>query len=153
MMYIAHRGNISTKFSDRENSPSYLDEAISAGFYVEIDLWGVQGKFWFGHDKPQHVVHYEYVQNIAHKSFFHCKNVEAIDLLSDFVQDAHYFVHDTDDYTITSKGLVWCYPGKTPPKRNAIIVLPETFVDGISFYLAKYNAVGVCSDYVNDLIL
>ena len=26
--------------------------------------------------------------------------------------NCHYFWHQEDDYTITSKGIIWAYPGK-----------------------------------------
>ena len=39
MKLIAHRGNISGIDSERENSPDYIDEAISQGYDVEIDAW------------------------------------------------------------------------------------------------------------------
>ena len=37
--YIAHRGNVNGKNESRENSPDYIMEAISLGFYVEIDVY------------------------------------------------------------------------------------------------------------------
>ncbi len=153
MIHIAHRGNVDGPSPGRENSPSHIKEALELGFHVEVDLWGKDGGFWLGHDKPEYFVSHYYFLSHQDKFFIHCKNIEAIDILNKFVPDAHYFFHNTDDYTITSKGFIWVYPGKTPPKSNAIVVLPESFVDGICFYLSKHNPLGVCSDYVNDLIL
>jgi len=37
-IFIAHRGNIGLANSKKENSPEYIDEAIKAGFDVEIDV-------------------------------------------------------------------------------------------------------------------
>ena len=53
----------------------------------------------------------------------------------------HYFFHDEDDCTITSKGDLWVYPGKQPVK-NSIAVMPEWHRDDVS--LCK----GICSDNI-----
>ncbi len=42
MIWIAHRGNLEGPNKERENEPSYLKEAIEAGYDVEVD--GVIGK-------------------------------------------------------------------------------------------------------------
>ena len=44
MIFISHRGNISSKNTNRENSPEYIDEAIGQGFDVEIDVRIFPGK-------------------------------------------------------------------------------------------------------------
>ena len=38
MIYISHRGNTNGKNPARENTKSYIDEAIAKGFDVEIDI-------------------------------------------------------------------------------------------------------------------
>ena len=53
----------------------------------------------------------------------------------------HYFWHQNDDITLTSKGYIWAYPGKQPIK-NSIAVLPEIHNDDIS------NCIGICSDII-----
>ena len=50
------------------------------------------------------------------KILMHFVNLEKI--------KSNYFWHQNDDYTITSKGYIWAYPGKKLNK-NAIYVLPE----------------------------
>jgi hypothetical protein len=40
----------------QENSLDYIDEAIKAGFKVEVDLRRVGDQFFFGHDYPQYPV-------------------------------------------------------------------------------------------------
>jgi len=153
MLYIAHRGNISGPSIELENSPKHIQVALGYGFHVEIDLWGKDGTLWLGHDKPVHKIDPPYIIEHQDKFVCHCKNVEAIDILNEFVPGAHYFFHDSDDYTLTSRGYLWCYPERTPARKNSIVVMPERFTDGVSYYLAKHNVFGVCSDYVNDLIL
>ena len=38
MILIAHRGNINGSMIEKENSPSYLEEAINLGYHVETDV-------------------------------------------------------------------------------------------------------------------
>ena len=57
--------------------------------------------------------------------------------------NCHYFWHQEDDYTITSKGIIWTYPGKLLLK-NSICVLPELFNKQI------LNCLGICSDYIQN---
>jgi len=71
----------------------------------------------------------------------HAKTKSALEALNKI--SAHYFWHQEDDYTITSKGFIWTYPGKKL-LDNSICVLPE---------LANYkeiNCTGICSDFIQN---
>ena len=58
---------------------------------------------------------------------------------------SNYFWHQDDDYTLTSQGLIWTYPGKKTTS-NSIVVMPERFDKNLE---KEYNGVyGICSDYV-----
>jgi hypothetical protein len=51
-----------------------------------------------------------------------------------------------DDYTITSKGYFWTYPGKKISK-NSIIVLPEN-IDQLELeYMIKQSPYAICTDW------
>ena len=54
MIIIAHRGNVDGPNPERENSPDYIDEALSMGYDVEIDLRSKDKQLFLGHDKPQY---------------------------------------------------------------------------------------------------
>ena len=54
MILISHRGNINGKNTEKENHPDYIDEAITLGSDVEIDLWSIEGVLLLGHDEPQY---------------------------------------------------------------------------------------------------
>ena len=54
---------------------------------------------------------------------------------------AHYFWHQEDDYTITSKGYIWTYPGKKILPKS-ICVLPER----VNY--KKIDCLGICSDFI-----
>ena len=58
-----------------------------------------------------------------------------------YAYDIHYFWHQKDDITITSKGYIWAYPGKQII-NGSIAVLPEIHDEDVS------KCIGVCSDYI-----
>lgn len=149
MFLISHRGNIDGLNPDKENHPDYITSAAKNHFNVEIDIRLVDNKWFLGHDLPQYEVAEDFVQNMANYGILwcHAKNGEAINrLVSDKKYQAwNYFWHQEDDYTLTSNGFVWTYPGKTI-LSNSICVLPE---------IANYDTIacaGICSDYIKNYI-
>ena len=141
MIYISHRGNLKGRNVERENQPEYIDEAINAGFDVEIDMWWVDGKTYLGHDGPQYEVDDKWLSQRADKLWVHCKNVELLNWVRSTI--LHYFWHEEDTLTLTSKQYVWVYPGKQPV-IGSIAVMPEIHNDKIK------KCAGVCSDFVED---
>jgi hypothetical protein len=149
MKLISHRGNISGPNVERENSPEYIDEAISLGFDVEIDVRysKCEEKFYLGHDDPQYHVTRYWLAERMENFWIHCKNIEA---LFEFVNTGgyNYFWHQEDDFTLTSKNYIWTYPGKTYTPRS-VIVMPETSIDIDKLSdLKVYNCFAICSDYI-----
>lgn len=138
MKFIAHRGNINGKIIERENTSSYIDEAFSEGYEVEIDVHYIDGEWFLGHDKPSEKISFSFLKREG--LWIHCKNIEALTQLHG-EENINYFWHEEDDVALTSKGYMWVYPGKQPIP-NSIAVLPEKFEDDIS------QALGVCTDYV-----
>jgi hypothetical protein len=55
-------------------------------------------------------------------------------------KELHYFWHESDQFTITSKGIIWTYPGFI---KNAITVI-KTKQKNI-----PTNIFGICTDYVD----
>lgn len=143
MRYIAHRGNISGQDSIQENTPNYIDRAICLGYDVEIDVWYIDHKLYLGHDLPVYEVSYSFFINP--KLWIHCKNPEALLFFSEHNNNLlNFFWHEKDRYTITSKGIVWAYPGS---KLNSmsVSVLPETIFD---VNVKTSTIYGICSDYI-----
>lgn len=140
--FIAHRGNIDGPNKLLENTPEYIDQAISRGFDAEIDVWCVKGKLYLGHDYPQHPIISEFLLERSNKLWCHAKNLEAMIYLKK--NNLHFFSHDKDEYILTSKSYIWAYIGK-PINSEVICVMPE---------LGKYtqddisNCRGICSDYI-----
>jgi hypothetical protein len=141
MILISHRGNINGKIVEKENHPSYIDEAINLGYDVEIDMWWIDGKTYLGHDVPQYEVDDEWLTERINKLWVHCKNIELLNWIRSTT--LHYFWHEEDTLTLTSKNQIWAYPGKQPI-LGSIAVMPEINKDNISL------CIGICSDYIKN---
>ena len=141
MKLISHRGNINGKIIEAENRPDYIDDTIRLGYDVEIDLWVVDGKIYLGHDSFQYEINDEWLNERIDKLWIHCKNVESLNWIKN--TSLHYFWHENDTLTLTSKNYIWVYPGKQPIV-GSIAVMPETFNDDVS------SCLGVCSDFIQN---
>jgi hypothetical protein len=136
MKIISHRGNLYGQDASRENNIWAIDECISLGFDVEIDLW-VEDALYLGHDRPEHAIKQEYLINLANNLWIHAKNIKAVEWLSD-IKELNWFWHQTDTMTLTSKGIPWCYPGH-------YVSTGITVELGYQSMLPKLY--GVCTDY------
>lgn len=144
MIFISHRGNINGAIPERENHPDYIKEALAQGYEVEVDVWYDNFGWWLGHDKPQ----YKWAGGLFPETYWcHCKNIGALNEFRANVQYPHeckYFWHQNDDYTLTSSGHIWVYPGKPLGAYfNSIAVCPER-VSGWDLR----TAIGICSDNI-----
>lgn len=139
MILISHRGNINGSIPEAENNPEYIDNTIRLGYEVEIDVWWINGRIYLGHDKPQYEVSEEWLGERIDKLWVHCKNIELLSWIKS--TSLHYFWHENDTVTLTSKNYIWAYPGKQPI-IGSIAVMPELNNDNIS------QCVGICSDYI-----
>ncbi len=139
---ISHRGNISGK-SLLENSPDYIDNALEKGFDVEIDIRYTDNKLLLGHDKGQYPISLDWINERKNKLWVHCKDKYSIEYLNSKSSEIHFFFHEDDDLTITSKGFLWVFPGMQPV-QNSIAVMPELYNDNIK------QCIGVCSDFINN---
>jgi hypothetical protein len=139
MIFISHRGNIDGQNPERENSPSYIDETISLGYGVEIDIWFKDNKLFLGHDEPQYETSIDWLEKRKEHLWVHCKNIEAlVELINTKV---NCFFHYEDEVTLTSNSTIWAFPGKQPIKKS-IAVLPERNNDDLSV------CIGICSDFI-----
>ena len=146
MKIIAHRGNLDGPNPLRENSIDYIEEAISEGFDVEIDLRHKDHNFYLGHDQPQYHVPMTWLVKWKDKLWIHCKDLESLDIISSSPVDFHYFWHEHDRYTITSLGFGWVYPGQ-PPYKKSVIVLPEKSSYFDEQYAKSNRFYAVCTDF------
>jgi len=139
MLFISHRGNLTGKDTSFENHPDYIQEALSVGYNVEIDVWWYNERFYLGHDEPSYVMPETYLLNTS--LWFHCKNVEALQSIGSY-NSIKYFWHQEDDVTLTSNRKIWTYPGKKLVK-GAIAVLPEEEYNG-----NLWDCYAICTDTV-----
>lgn len=141
MILISHRGNINGRILEAENKPDYIDDTIRLGYEVEIDMWWINGKTYLGHDEPQYEVNDEWLGKRIDKLWIHCKNIELLNWIRS--TSLHYFWHETDTITLTSKNYIWAYPGKQPI-IGSIAVMPELNQENI------FDCIGVCSDFIEN---
>ena len=138
MILISHRGNINGPVPERENNPDYVQEALRAGYDVEIDVWHTPQNFFLGHNDPLYQVNQSFLTNA--RLWCHAKNKEALARM--LALNIHCFWHQKDDFTLTSKGYIWCYLNKYVD--GCIVNQPEKDVNFKSYKSYK----GICSDYI-----
>jgi hypothetical protein len=139
MKFISHRGNLTGVYPEKENSPAYIQEALSAGFDCEIDVWYIDGKLLLGHDAPTYTTTVEFLQD--NRLWCHAKNAEALEFM--LANNIHCFWHENDQRVLTSRGYVWTYPHKQLI-NNAVIVVLDKEIN----YEFISRAVAVCGDHV-----
>jgi hypothetical protein len=137
---ISHRGNLTGPHPATENSPDQITEVLSLGFDVEVDLWFEGDGWWFGHDLPQYKTNESYLREISRHAWFHAKNKGAFEGLLSMGRDIQCFWHQEDRFTLTSKGIPWCYPNNECD--GGVVVLKG---DSLPSYSSKI--LGVCTDY------
>ena len=135
MIIVSHRGNLSGRIPERENSPSYIEEAISAGYDVEIDVWFVDGQFYLGHDLPQYPVSSEWL--CSNPLWCHAKNKDALDKMMGL--EVNCFWHETDKFTVTSDGFLWCFPGNFSGNGVTVDLSEEVKIP-------NHPCLGICTD-------
>ena len=146
MLLIAHRGNINGP-SDRENTPAQIDWCVQNSIDCEIDIWKSGDTLFLGHDLPQYQISLDWLAKRKDKLWIHCKNSLALTFFSTQRDiDWNFFWHQEDEYTITSKGYVWVYPG-CEIVSESICVLPELWIDKYPSWDIGLCA-GICTDFV-----
>jgi hypothetical protein len=146
MIYIAHRGLFDGYNEEMENHPDQIRAALDAGFDAEIDVRLIDGKWFLGHDAPVHEVEQSFLSQAG--LWLHCKNEGALIELTRCREGFNFFWHQSDDFTLTSGGFIWTYPGKTVDPEFGVRVQPEW-----NKYWREdvHNIVGygVCSKFVS----
>lgn len=143
--HICHRGNLYGPNKQEENNPSVLIQREIEGLAVEVDVWYHEGGVWIGHDRPEYKVTWDWLA-ASRNRLLHAKDGKTLEfLLQESGKrgiDLHIFYHTEEDYVVTNKGIVICYPGK-PLLKGSLCMMPER---------ARYsvadiqNVFCVCSD-------
>lgn len=138
---ISHRGNLDGKNIELENNPEQIKKVLNMGFDVEIDLRIKNNKLYLGHDEPQYEIDKDFL--FLEGLWIHCKDILAATYCINYAEYLNIFVHDKEDYALTTQKYIWVYPGKyICTGAKSIAVLPELVENwDIS------NAYGVCTDF------
>lgn len=144
---ISHRGNTTGPFPNLENHPEYIMNALKKGYDVEIDIWNTVDGWFLGHDEPKYRIDYwEFTQSVNNdKIWYHAKNMKALEKLTYDFRPLQYFWHEDDRFTLTSKNVIWSFPGE-PLSEKSVCVLPEIF--GLTKEDTFWYCHGICSDYI-----
>lgn len=157
MLLISHRGNISGRNPEKENTIPYIQEAIDLGYMVECDLWVSENKLYLDHSyimiggyAEKTIFSFKnppipdnFLENNATALFIHCKNPEALSFCQG--KALNYFYHANDSFTISSFGFPIAH-SKQKAAKDTICMLPETH--GLSKESVK-DCLGVCSDIIS----
>lgn len=147
MKLIAHRGLTAGPNKNLENQPDTIKTSLGEGFDVEIDLWVVNGRLYLGHDEPMYNITEEFITTPG--MWVHAKSLGTLHWLVNSKLDINYFWHENDSYTLTSKGYIWAYPGKSLT-TSCVMVMPE-WEDQTLNNARTADCYAICSDYVKKL--
>ena len=146
MKLISHRGNIKKPNPKRENSPSYIDIAISSGYEVEIDIRFINNKFYLGHDYPQYEITELWLEKRKNKLWIHCKDLDSSIQLSKSKNGFMFFCHTSDPYVLTSNNFIWLHDLDLNVSEKTIIpLLSLSDIDEFEHNIPY----AVCSDYIS----
>jgi hypothetical protein len=150
MRLIAHRGIIDGDYLDKENTYAAITTSILKGYDAEVDVRWHNNQLYFGHDVPQEKVDPEFIFLFENCLWLHCKDFESLEYLFsiNYKNSINFFFHDTDDYTITSKGHFWTYPKKKICQNSAIVCKEKK---DLSQALLS-DAYAVCSPIVGKIL-
>ena len=142
MILISHRGNIDGVDDSRENTHSYIQEAIDRGFDVEIDVWYLDNKFWLGHDKGEKEVNIDWILKRKSSLWVHCKNFKALTKLIN--TELRVFYHKEEDYVVISDKHIWAHNLKDVDDKCIVPLLDRGKLESWK----SSEVYGICSDYV-----
>ena len=92
-----------------------------------------------GHDNPDFEVPFEFLKQSG--LWIHAKNLEALYVLG-ADNSLNFFWHQQDDFTLTSKGYIWTFPGKSVCNKSVIVDKDR------DWKYKGYKCHGVCTDWV-----
>ena len=147
-LLISHRGNLRGPNPDYENNPEHIVKNVLPNFDCEVDLRfdSHNNTFYLGHDFNQYEIDFSWLDNFSKKLWIHCKDFDSLDYLCRSSSELNYFWHENDSFTITSKGYIWTYPNSNFYGSKSINV-------DLNKEVQKQDCYGICSDYVESLII
>tara|TARA_R100001126_G_C4856443_1_gene164895 strand:+ start:301 stop:762 length:462 start_codon:yes stop_codon:yes gene_type:complete len=148
MILISHRGNINTVNLERENTKSYIQEAIDLGYDVEIDVRYADDKFWLGHDEPDYEVELEWLLERKNNLWIHCKNFLSLARLIN--TNLRIFYHQDENHTIIGNTkAIWSHDIDDANHQSIIPLIDIDSVNSFKNFNQKYY--GICSDFIKQV--
>lgn len=145
MIFYSHRGNLYGPKPELENQTEYIETSINGGFNVEIDLRVIGEDLFLGHDFPQYKTSRDWIEQHKEHLLIHVKNFNALSLIVKHNFDWHFFCHNNDSFTVTSKSYIWLHDmGRKPDRKTIVPLLTKELVDSYDWYCMY----GICSDYI-----
>lgn len=141
---IAHRALFDGPNPALENNPYQIERALSHGFDAEIDVWRIEDRWMLGHDAGLYEVNDLFFNQP--NLWCHAKNLDALEAM--VRRGVHCFWHDTDAFTLTSRGFIWAYPGQ-PLVERSVWVQPEWAEDWRERLDTTCHA--ICSKHVAEI--
>ena len=139
---ISHRGNISGPSANTENVPEHINNVIKHVLVV-IDVWNVKNEWHLGTEEPTHMVDVEFLKH--ENLILRARNMGALSQLTE--TDLHYFAHQADDFTLTSKNQIWTFPTKEVTTNS--IVMCGNMTQTRKYY--RSDCYAICTDYCHGL--
>lgn len=157
-MLYSHRANLYGPHTavDAENSPQAVSFITSTfeNIFIEIDVRNLSNEtqqFALGHDKVEFIVSESWLMLMAHKILLHAKDVRVANWATQKVNpNLHFFLHNTDDYGMSSLLYFMRYPGRfLEVDSRTIIMMPERelLFDFKDAHALFSECAGVCTDY------
>jgi hypothetical protein len=147
MKVISHRGNLNGKNVELENNPTYILEAISKGFDVEVDLRVKDDSLFLGHDIAQYKINEDFLKENKDRLWIHCKDILALEKIKN-IKGLNYFSHDKDDFVLTSLNYVWAM---------SYIIYDDAVIVDLNATSSQMGQFAVCTDFAesvrNNIIL
>jgi hypothetical protein len=125
--HICHRGNLYGPVKQLENNFGILIQRSIHGYHTEIDVWYHEKNLWLGHDRPEYKITFDWLASDKRR-LIHAKDGKTFEYMileaGKRAVDLHIFYHTEEDYILTNKGLIICYPGK-PLLEGSVCMMPE----------------------------
>lgn len=148
MRIISHRGNVERVVPERENTTSYIDEAIDLGYDVEIDIWKIGEDLFLGHDTAETKIDLNWLEKRKKNLWIHTKNINAYEYFIKINNDFIFFYHSKEDFTMTSNFLIWAHDYDNVSNHSICVVplLSKSQLRKNKKDICKWFA--VCTDFV-----
>lgn len=146
-LLISHRGNTDGMNPVRENSVSYIKEALEKGYQVMVDLWLVGTEHLaMGTERALHAVDLAFLKE--NNVICHAQTVETLEFL--LAHEVHcFYATGADHRALTNGGLIWTQ-GDPKITQRCIMAMPEWFIPDLSS-LAHIKCSGICSDRIQEV--